>query len=483
MRRRAHILVVTIAAIVACPAFGQSCEKPSGAIQYNEKFVLGQLRMMSETDTASQSGELFGIGKENLDLKHLRTESDKLNIDTARSYIQEAYASMRENIVAECGYRLCLLQNGQKSFDSTAVTLYAEVCRASLGSAGTPSEIDRLSLKPSMPGVIFADKNSPAQTKRIELFNTGDAAEKLRVVTDRTFLKLTPLSGKLGADGTFSLPGHDSAVFDLTVQNPRLPEEITRGTVRFQVVSNPQRMASAIVTVVSGATALAPPASIGMGTLTPNAEADWDTDHSDLNPFKETKVGPFTLPVLLTAAQGSFKYGDNGYAGFSANAKTTEAAGRASSKVSIATHYGGKCGQGSSGGGGRIAPRWDSTLFLPPTPKGKVWSVRVLSVATAKSDQNLFQTNQIPGGQCDLTIGTWTEKLAIPGTDNHAKTEMEPGTYSITIDCPQTASSCRGRYKGMIENYVTYTYDFTIEANRTDAEKTKAKTVAAPTTR
>lgn len=453
------------------PGFAQQCGAPPGPYIFSTQFYKAQARLFqsdksSATNAQVTYGDLSVSGDQKKDEKV--SDYENLTIDQAQMIIQQEHASQAANIIAECGYRACELQNaGSGSSTLATLTLLSQVCNPSLGSGTSKPSISsnsQLSVLPANITVIF--NTSATQERQIEVKNSTAGTIMVKAEVDSgsdstaqgmiTVLSPTSKSFAVGPNGSHTV----------TIGIKRVKSASALQTqVVFSAANDSSVIAATGVLVVPDASFLLPDASIAAGTIDPNARISVDQRNATYPVYKASHESalPFPADGCPEHANPDPGWGTDGHACYHADFKPiTSGPDRTAAAMNMTANVGGTCGGAfteAPGGYGGVSPVWNSSLTLPGIKNKQSWKVVV------STDVYHLAKDPPAGASCKVVIGT--QQYPIPSnTTSQMNVQLDPGVYNLEFSCsgPNPYYGCKG--KPGAERYEDQKYEVNIDAQR-----------------
>jgi hypothetical protein len=451
------LCLLSIASLVlTITATGQQCGNPPGGFHYSERFYRAEAKFYETTvgvkqDVALPIDDLPIKGSMKGDYKVTNWET--LTVDQARSYIQQEHTDRGAQIVAECGYRLCTIAQTPGSMNDAAIAVLDEICKDAL-SPHDQSDSNSITVSPTVSTVVFSSQAS--QPRAITVFNHFPGTVNVNVSVDQGNTNGNYISLD---QSSFALAVGQSKQLTATVTRPQ-SGLVVNPSIRFSLAADSKITAITKFTLYPEPELLLPNAVIEDGQLWPDAKIVLDIDNPT-SPFRAGHPGPYRFPVANTGPQMCNPGGFDTCASATYRA-TINAPGstsdRTSATMNMVATVGGKCGRGSSGGGGGTNPTWQTTLSLPGMPDRHLWNLKVSTDIRHYNDST---------GACTISVGSNMNAVPIRGRISKTYT-LSPGAFNFQISCTgmNPSASCYGHANGINEHYENDHYTVALEAQR-----------------
>jgi hypothetical protein len=470
MENHSSMCVRVLFAVLICsqlPVRAQQCGIQPGPFTYSENFYRAEAKFLDASSSTSVKATIpiedLPISG-SLDAKQQITNWQTLTIQEARTYVQQEHSTREAQILAECGYRLCLLANSPGVVSASAATVYAEVCSQAL----VPSESARsdISVRPKADSVIFS--STATQNRSVTVTNGSPGMIKVRS---------TVAPGPMGGDlitnntcrGEFTIDPNKSKSCTVTLHKPS-DGQVANPELLFELVDTSGGhtvVTRTVYALYADPALLLPPPQIPLGQFWPNARIRLDIK-SDASPFRAEHIGPYPMPRNPldgpNMANPNPGYGTAAAAKYQANITIpTPTSTHASFVLNIQSNTGGTCGYGSFGGEGSVSPRWEDILSLPGLPNRQVWKIDL------KTD--VAYRYYFGGGPatCFVSVGPNVNPISASAQSQGTLT-MNPGSYVVVFSCtaPNPIVGCYGHANGVNEQYLDSHFILNFDATRTN---------------
>jgi hypothetical protein len=456
-------IIATVVALmlqVAVVGSAQECGAPPGPFKYSDNFYRAEERLF-QTDSATDASAKLVIKVPIGGDYHSSTSSstaESLTVAQAHAYIVQEHTDRAANLIAECGYRACQLQNGSE-YSPTAIALISQVCNPSLTPSAEAQSQNQIKVEPQDAVVVFhsskpltrsiiVSNNLPTPvsvTAYIEAGSDGKNARLLKILSKASFRLDRKTSKTLIVASTRPSSG-----------------EIDHEDVVVQLRDDASVQSRARFTIVENASLLLPPPSISTGVLYPNAKIMHD--QNDASPFTADQEEPQNLPIALRGPQDCNCNGGNGAAAHAFYSGTFDSpkpsADQISASMRIDASVGGVCGSGNASGSGGINPRYVTTLRLPGISREQKWTVTLVT--------DVLHTSS--GAACKAGIDIDQQSISNSATTQRSF-EVDPGEHTLEMTCVGTNPyfGCGGS-PGKV-HYEDQHYALAIKAIRQDVKK------------
>jgi hypothetical protein len=439
--KAAALLVISM---LAQQAFAQSCgSDPNLQVRMDSSFYKAYQKLATSS-TASNGGANVAVPIDGVPVAFGMQESDRAtNSELQTLTDQEALTIVKSGIkqesaaiIAECGYRMCMLAEQNSDAGTQAIS---QVCNLAIGTV--QGNASPLTVSPQVVPIVFG--SSPQRTVSLKLQAAavqgaqGALTVRLPDATDHLALsdQTQPVVIQMG----------DSV--RLRVKASR-PTEVADEFLEFDVQGAANATASVHFKLVPSAVDLLPDASISCGTLWPEEYIDVNSDVSRTFPTKrETKTRQdLTLaPGVSVNAEYDDNYASNGGGAARVDASAVclepqRGPDAATTLLNISGSILAVCGHPSGtgeqpGGGGALYPHWTSTLSLPGFPHDHRWDVTV--------DPTNGLAERQPGRiKCSINIDNGdTRDVSVGSHQALSFRDLTPGTHVLALDCSGPAAA------------------------------------------
>lgn len=454
------ILAWIFAFLISGTVWSQDCGTPPGPYTYSTRFYQAVERL-SETDTgesvessAKYTDEITGTG--NFRKSEKASNYESLTIDQATQIVQQEHANAAANIIAECGYRACLLNKSRSEVSVPALTLISQVCNPALAVPSTKSKSSGNQLSVSPGNIVIVSKPSPQQrTVQVRNGTAGTIDVTSAIDQGEDIVSVVQPTSK-----SFAIGPNASVLVKLSIKKSQEP--IT-STITFAARADNTVSASTQLVIVPNVLFLLPPAELSPGTLTPNASIIVDQRNANVPVFYADHDQPEKLPVSADVwySNPSPGYGTEAHAKYEAAFRqTANENDRIAGEMLMSARVGGTCGGNfteAPGGYGEVTPSWNSLLNLPGINRQQVWHVAV------STDIGPFT----PNGSCKVVVGITDTPVEKNGRST-LKFELHPGSYALQLSCTDPNSPKSFGCKGTPgeANYKNQKYEIRIDAQR-----------------